>query len=276
MNRPGFWRLTAAHVSYQNKLFRRTPVAAFFSTVLPLVMLVLLEAVLGDDTFETDYGVLSAAQFYAPALAVFAVASATYTNIGIFLSTQRDDGILKRHRGTPLPTGALIGGVIGSAILIATASAVLMIGVGVVFYDLSVDGSRVPAIVLTFLVGVTCFAALGVALAVFAPSAASAPAVANATILPLATISGVFVSLEDESASWLTFVGDLFPMRHFIQAFGAGFSPDPDAGAVQWDRLAVMAVWGVAAAAFAHRRFSWEVRGASARRRGRAHSVAGE
>ncbi len=266
---PSFARLAWVHARYQNRLFVRTPVAAFFSTLLPLVMLVLFVAVFGNDTFDTSFGTLTTAQFYAPALAVFSIASATYTNIGIFLSTQRDTGVLKRHRGTPLRTSALMCGVIGSAALIAAVSGTLMIGVGWLVYDLSIEAAKMPAILLSFTVGICCFASLGVALAVIAPSAASAPALANATILPMAIASGVFISLGSDTAGWLTFVGDLFPLRPFVESLGAAFSPFTEAPAIEWDRLAVMALWGSAAAVYSARNFSWEIRGATSRRGGR-------
>jgi ABC-2 type transport system permease protein len=271
---PPYTGLLAAHVRYQNVLFLRTPIAAFFSTALPLIMLVLFVAVFGNDTFGTSHGEVTTAQFYAPSLAVFAIASATFTNIAIFLSTQRDEGVLKRHRGTPLPTSALIGGVIGSAVIIAAVSAALMIGIGFLAYDLQLEAAKLPAVLLSFAVGTMTFAAMGVALAVFAPSANSAPALANATILPMAIMSGIFINQGQDAPGWLTFVGDIFPLRQFVEAFSAGFSPFTEAPAIEWDRLAVLAVWGLAAGIYALRNFTWEIRGATSRRSGRRSATA--
>ncbi|MFZ0015298.1 MAG: hypothetical protein WAL25_14420, partial [Acidimicrobiia bacterium] len=66
-------------VGYQNKMFYRTPIAAFFTLVFPLMLLVLFGALFGSEEIE-ELGV-TVAQYYAPALAVFSAASATYTNI---------------------------------------------------------------------------------------------------------------------------------------------------------------------------------------------------
>ena len=93
--------LLATQVSYQNKIFFRTPVAAFFTIFFPLMIFVVFALVFGNQYIE-ELGVTTA-QYFAPAMAVFAAVSASYTNIATTTAYQRDMGILKRVRGTPLP-----------------------------------------------------------------------------------------------------------------------------------------------------------------------------
>ena len=100
------WRSVRA----ENRLFWRTPIGAFFTIGLPLVMLVLFVALFGNDPIGTSYGNIATAQFYAAGLGVFAAASATYTNIAINLTMRRDDGVLKRVRGTPIPPWVFLAG----------------------------------------------------------------------------------------------------------------------------------------------------------------------
>ena len=88
----------------------------------------LFVALFGSDTYTTEYGEVSRAQFYTPALAVFAVASATFTNLAINLSIRRDEGILRRVRGTPLPPWVYLAGVIGSAVYMAVLVAWTVVG----------------------------------------------------------------------------------------------------------------------------------------------------
>ena len=64
-----------------------------------------------------------------------------------------------------------------------------MLSVGVVAYGLEIYVDRLPAAIVTLAVGVTAFAALGLALAAISPTGDTAPAVANATLLPVAFIS---------------------------------------------------------------------------------------
>ena len=96
-------QLLVRSVRAENRLFCRTPIGAFFTIGLPLVMLVIFVAIFGNDPIGTSYGEFATAQFYAASLGVFAAASATYTNLAINLTMRRDDGVLKRVRGTPIP-----------------------------------------------------------------------------------------------------------------------------------------------------------------------------
>jgi ABC-2 type transport system permease protein len=260
-------RLVWHQVRYQNKLFWRSPIAAFFTLVFPLIFLVLFELLFGGQAAPGD---LSVAQFFAPSLAVYAAASATYVNLGIGTAIARDEGILKRVRGTPLPPAVYMSGRIGSGIWIAFLGVAIMLAVGVLAYDLQIRPHTLPAAGLTFLVGVAAFAALGLALAAFAPSGDSSPAIANATLLPAAFISDVFIPLPEDAPRWLELLGDLLPLKHFVRAFQEPFNPFiPDPGAFQWDHLGVMAIWGVGGLALALRFFSWEPRGGEWRRRRR-------
>lgn len=261
----------------QNRFFWRVPIGAFFTLVLPIIMLVLFVALFGNDLDDArDTGDITAAQFYTPALAVFAVGSATYTNIAINLSTRREDGILRRVRSTPLPPTIYLAGAIGSAVWIALVSMTIMVGLGVVAFSVNIELAKVPAMLLAFVVGSATFATLGVALASVAKSASSASALANATILPMAFISNIFVNLGPEPPKWLRVAADILPLKHFGTSFSATMEPWTDAPAILWDRLGVMALWLVVGAVVAVWRFRWDpLPGATGRtaRRGRAPAV---
>ncbi len=263
------WR----QVRYQNTLFWRTPVAAFFTLVFPLMFLILFN-LLFDERIEIEgRDPLTIAQFYAPALAAFAAASATYTNIGVGQAIARDDRILKRFRSTPLPPWIYMAGVVGSAIWLALIATVLMISVGVVAYGLEIYVDRLPAAIVTLAVGVTAFAALGLALAAISPTGDTAPAVANATLLPVAFISNVFIPIQDP-APWLAFAGNFFPLKHFVVPLQDAFNPFVTDNAFRGGDLLVMALWGVGGLAFALKFFSWEPKTEGGRRK-RRRSKAG-
>ncbi len=248
--------LTAQQIGYQNRIFRRTPVAAFFTLAFPLILLVLFDA-LFSGSIDVPDGTVSVAQFYAPGLAVFAAATATYTNLATQLSIARDDGILKRVRGTPMPPWLYMAGQIGNAILVAAGAVVLMIAVGGLAYDLQVRAEAIPAVVIAFVVGVASFAALGLAVAALIPNGNAAPAVTNATILPLAFVSNVFIPLQNPPA-WIEIVGAVFPLKPFVEAFSRPFLPGASGFGVEWAELGVVAAWGVGAGVLAALRFRWE------------------
>ncbi len=247
--------LLAHQVRYQTKLFRRNPMSAFFTIAFPLIFLVLFGGLIPD----VAEGV-SAAQFYAPGLAVFAATSATFVGIGVALPIYRDSGILKRVKATPLPKWVYMGGVIGSALVVAAGGTALMLGVGFGLYGLEMEASRIVAAVVSFLVGATAFAALGLALAAVAPSGQSAPAFANGILLPMSFVSNVFISVRDNPPVWLDLLGDVLPMKPFADSFYAAFDPFLTGSAFQWALLAQLGGWTVFGIVVALACFKWEPR----------------
>jgi ABC-2 type transport system permease protein len=263
---PATPRLLSTQTVYQLRSFWRIPAAMFFTLFLPLVMLVLFNALFGNRVITTPDGTWSVRQFYTGGLAAFTAVSATYTNLATMVPIRRDEGVLKRWRGTPLPTWVYIGGFICSAVIIAFVGVIVMLTLGVVVYDLNIEAAKVPAAALTFLIGVSSFAALGMALAAMVKSSASAGAVANATILPLAFVSDVFIQM-DNPPRWVEIVGSIFPLKPFVQSFQDCFNPTIPAPAFDGRAMAFVALWGVAGLVVALRKFTWEPSGSTSRRR---------
>jgi ABC-2 type transport system permease protein len=248
-------RLAGVQWRYQLRTMLRSPVGMFFTIVLPAVLLVLLNA-LFDGTVESADG-WPREQFVTAGLAAFTAVTATYTSLVNVVPIRRDAGVLKRWRSTPLPTSAYLSGWTAATFTVALGGVVLLLGIGVLAYDVSIDAAKLPAMVVTFLVGVAAFAALGLAVASLVPSADTAPAIANATILPLALVSDVFAPLDD-APRWVQVIGDVFPLKPFVHAFQDTLNPAVDAPAFAWSDLAVVAVWGVAGAIAGTRIFRWE------------------
>ncbi len=269
---PPTGRLLVTQIAYQLRSFWRIPIAMFFTLGLPLIMLVLFNALFGSEHIEVADGSWTVAQFYTGGLAAFTAVSATFTNLANMVPLRRDEGVLKRWRGTPLPTWTYLGGFIGSAVTIAVVGVVVMLGLGVVAYDLDIDPAKLPAAVVTFLVGVSSFAALGMALAALVKTASSASAAANAIILPLAFVSDVFIQVDDPPR-WLEILGSIFPLKPFVQSFQACFNPTVAAPAFDWPALAFVAAWGVAGLVVALKCFRWEPSGTAPRRRRSARAA---
>lgn len=255
---PGVGGLVWQQIRYQDKVFWRTPIAAFFTLAFPLMLLVLFGAIFGTE----------GAQFLAPNLAVFAAVSATYTNLAIGTAMARDNGLLKRIRGTPIPPWAYIAGRVLSGVYLAFIATTLMMGVGIAFYEITLNPEALPAVLLTFVVGVSCFAALGMLVAAISPSGEAAPAITNATLLPVAFISGVFIPMENPP-TWMEVLGNFFPLKAFAVAFSAGFDPTLTGPQFHWPELAQLTAWGIAAGLLAARLFKWEPGSPSGRRRRR-------
>jgi ABC-2 type transport system permease protein len=192
-------------------------------------------------------------------MATFSVITASYTNIAMSVTYQRDSGILKRVRGTPLPGWVYLLGRVIHALLVAVLLVVLTAAFGALFYGADLPtGALLAKFVLVVLVGAGSFAALGLATTAIVPNADAGPAVVNAIILPLLFLSGIFIPLGDNSPAWIRAVGTVFPVKHFADAMRAGFYGAPFR--FEWHDVLILLLWGlgglVAAAGF----FSWEPR----------------
>lgn len=247
-------------IGFEQRAFWRNPPAAFFTVVFPLMFLFIFNVLFGNEEVTLPTGEsASGSTFFIPAIVTFSVISACYTNIAIGVAFARDQGVLKRIRGTPLPPWAYLGGRIGSAIGIGLILTVVVTAVGALVYGVDVPTNTLPAVVLTLVVASAAFAALGLAVTAIVPNADAAPAVVNASILPLLFFSNVFIPLED-AAPWVDVVGYLFPVRHFAEAMQSAYNPFETGSGFELQHLAVIAFWGVAGALLALRFFTWEPR----------------
>lgn len=251
--------LALRQVRYENRSFWRNPAAAFFTVVFPLMFLVIFNLVFGEGEIE-EYGrTVSTSNFYVPAIAAFSVITATYTNLAMNLTFARDEGILKRRRGTPLPTASFLVGKVLHCSLIALLLVAVVTVFGALFYDVELPTGKLPALIVTVLVGAAAFSSLALAIQGFVPNADAAPAVINFSILPLLFISNIFIPLQDAPA-WLETVSKIFPIRHLSEAMLTAFNPFDEGSGFEWTNLGVVAIWGVSGLAIASRFFSWEPR----------------
>ena len=250
-------RLTLRQVSYTNKAFWRNPAAAFFTFAFPLMFLVIFTALLGNGEVTIGGKSVQQSTYYVAAMASFSVITACFTNIALGVSFQRDGGVLKRVRGTPLPAGAYLVARVLHAMFIAVLLVVLCAAFGAAFYDASIpDGATLLKLVVVLVVGGASFAALGLAETAVVPNADAGPPVVNATVLPLLFLSGIFIPLGDNAPAWIRWVGRIFPVKHFADGMQTGFIGLP----FKWSDVLIVAAWGVAGLLLAARYFSWEPR----------------
>lgn len=236
--------LTLRQFSYENKAFWRNPAAAFFTFVFPLMFLVLFN------------GLFDVNQFYVPAIGAFSVITACFTNVAMGVTMARDQGVLKRVRGTPLPAGAYLVGQVLHAVFIALILIAIITLAGALLYDVD-PPSNPTRFLATLAIGAGAFSALALAFTAAIPNEEAAPAFVNAAILPLSFVSDVFIP-SHEAPKWMQTLADVFPIKHFAEAMLASF--DPSFREWSWNDLLVVGIWGVAGLLLALRFFSWEPR----------------
>jgi ABC-2 type transport system permease protein len=267
-------KLALRQVGYTNKAFWRNPASAFFTFAFPLMFLVIFTSLLGNSTTEFATATIKNSTYYVVAMAAFGVVSACYTNIAMSVSFQRDSGILKRTKGTPLPSWAYLFGRVVHAMFVGGILVAITLLFGRAFYKAALpSGMPLLEFLVTFVVGALSLAALALALTSVIPNADASPAIVNATILPLLFLSGIFIPLGDNAPAWIRVIGKVFPIKHFLDAMSHSFLGNlkvpkskqlpttlVHAFRFSWWDVLIVAAWGLVGLALASRFFSWEPR----------------
>jgi ABC-2 type transport system permease protein len=249
--------LTLRQLRFENRSFWRNPAAAFFTFVFPLMFLFIFTSVFGNDTIELSPGeTIKSSTYYVGSIAAFSVVTACYTNVAMGVSFARDEGVLKRVKGSPLPSWCYLAGRIGHAILIGFLLVIIVTAFGAAFYGVEVPTNTLPGLVIALAVGSASFAALALAITAVIPNAEAAPAIVNFSILPLLFLSGVFFPIPD----WMSTFSSFFPVKPLVDLIGDAFNPATAGTGIDLADLGVVALWGVAGVVLAIRYFSWEPR----------------
>lgn len=241
--------------------FLRNKQARFFTLLLPVAFLVILVGLFGNHIVGSEH--VKASTYYVPGLSAMAVIAASFVNLVISITTQRESGVLKRRRATPVPAWVLIAGraLTAMAVSLATMSVVMVIGRFAYGADLPVR--TIPAVALTAIVGSIAFCVLGYALSSLIGSADAAQPIVQATMLPLYFISGVFVP-DVSLPSWLQHIAEFFPVEHLAGGLHHAYDPAVRGIGIAWSDLGVLALWMVAGLVIALRRFRWTPAAAAA------------
>ena len=239
-------------------LMLRNPRVTFFTFAFPLMFLVIFSAINGDAMVPGASGdEVRFAQFYTPSIGIFGLTMACYSNVVFGLSYARDERLLKRVRGTPLPMPVYLASWLTGAVLLGIASVVLMFVVAVPALGVDIYPRLLPAAAVTLVLGAACLAALGLSVTTLVRNADQAGPVAQLTLLPLSFISGIWFPIEG-APDWVTAIAHAFPLYHLVQAFDACFVPQTTGSGLAPGQLAVIAAWGVAGLLVAVRRFQAE------------------
>ena len=252
-------RLGIRQVLYEDMAFWRNPVAAFFTFVFPLMFLFIINLTFGKNVIERPQGTLNLSNFYVPMIIAFSVINSSYTGLAMNLTVSRDSGILKRIRGTPLPAFSFLFGKIAHNTLISALLVVIVTAIGAFLFDVPLPTKTALSFLATLLLGAATFSCLGVAVTTLIPNADAAPAVVNASILPLLFVSDVFIPM-DQAPSWLNMVADVFPVKSFSTALQDAFNPLEGTAGFNIHSISIMSVWLFAGLAAAIKFFSWKPR----------------
>jgi ABC-2 type transport system permease protein len=237
----------------QQLLFWRNREAAFFSFLFPIILLVLLGSVYGDEPIED----VDAATYLLVGLLGYGVAATAFAGLAITLVVRREAGLLKRVRGTPLTPATYLTAVIASTVIVIALQVAAQLLIG--RYLLEADWPAAPAsFAFALLLGAAAFAAMGVAITALVRTADGSSAVVNAIYLPMAFISGAFFSTQDMPA-FLEAISEVLPLTYLLDVIQATFI-EGEGLSESLGALSAVAVWGAAGLLAAVRMFKWEPR----------------
>lgn len=215
--------LGAARGGVELKQFFRAKEQVIFTFTFPAIILILLGSIF-DQQFQNG---VTAGQVFSASMIAAGVVATSFNNLGISVALDREDGTLKRLRGTPMPPAAYF---VGKIILVAVAGlaeVVLMLVVGMLLFGVTLPSGAENwfTFAWVFVLSVISCSLLGIAIASIARSAQSAAAVVNVPYIALQFMSGVYIPIDGVPA-WMRDIGSFFPIKWAAQGFRSVFLPD--------------------------------------------------
>ena len=239
---------------YDLVAFLRNRQGRFFALILPILFLVIFVSVFGNHRVGPNN--VKASTYYVPGISALAIIAGSFVNLVISITAQRESGVLKRRRATPVPASVLIAGRALTAIVVSLSVMLVVLLIGRFAYGVELPGSTIPGVVVTAIVGAITFCCLAYALTTVIHSADAAQPMVQAIMLPLYFISGVFIP-NVNLPGWLRHVADVFPVQHLADGLHNAFDPATHGAGIVWTDLGVLILWAVAGLAIALARFSW-------------------
>jgi ABC-2 type transport system permease protein len=235
--------LIAWQIRYEQRAYWRNRSRGIFTFVFPLMFLVIF-ASLDKGAHISSRGGIPYDDFFVPGILAYGVIATTYVNMAIGTAILRDQGVLKRMQGTPLPLWAYVAARIGSTIVIVLAMTVLTLGLGVIAYGIHVRASTVPGLLATLVLGTAAFTTLGIGITRFIPNAEAAPVVVNLTVLPLTFISSIWFPPTGMPKALID-VAKFFPIRPLADGLQYAFDPRTVGAGFNGQDVRTLAIWTV-------------------------------
>jgi ABC-2 type transport system permease protein len=259
---PGTWQLGLARGAMELRLFFRLREQVVFTFAFPIVFLFLFASIFSDDMADTGS---TASQYYVASMIASGIMSTSFQSLGISIAIERDEHVLRRLRGTPMPPAAYFLGKIWLVLCTGVLETAALLVFGSTIYDVNLPSDATGWLTFgwLFLLGLTGCALLGIAISSVPKSGRSATSVVVLPFLVLQFISGVYI-LVDTVPNWMLTVGSFFPLKWLCQGLRGVFLPQAaaalePAGSWEYGRIAlVLGAWCVGGLALCLLTFRWK------------------
>ncbi|MET7388385.1 ABC transporter permease [Streptomyces sp. NPDC005385] len=261
---PGAWGLGLRRGALEIRQFFRQRDQVVFTFAFPVVFLFLFASIFSDDVKGAG---ITASQLYVPAMMAAGIMSTSFQSLGISIAIERDEKVLRRLRGTPMPPAAYFLGKIWLVLVTGTLETAILLLAGTTLYDvdLPADAGKWADFAWIFVLGLTACALLGIAVSSVPKSGKSATSVVVLPFLVLQFISGVYIAI-DTIPDWMLNIGALFPLKWMCQGLRGVFLPESaqvleQTGGWEFGRIAlVLGAWCVGGLLLCLLTFRWKNR----------------
>jgi ABC-2 type transport system permease protein len=263
---PSAWAIGRRRIGIELRQFFRDRESAVFNFALPVLLLIIFGSVFGGASLG-DSGI-TFAQYFVAGMIASGILYTSFQNLAISIPLEREDGTLKRLRGTPMPKASYFIGKVGTVFVAYLAQVTILIAVGRLFYGITLPSS--PTAWWTFawvsILGLISCTLLGIAFSVVPRKGRGASAIVSPVVLVLQFTSGVFFLFSD-LPTWMQTFASIFPLKWLTQGMRSVFLPESAAALevsgsfdLPWV-AAVLALWCVIGAVAAIVFFRWTPRG---------------
>jgi len=243
------------------KQFMRQRESVVFTLLFPVLLLLIFGSVFKD---EIAPGV-TFSQYFVAGMIASGLVNTGFQQLAITIPMERDDGTLKRLRGTPAPASSYFIGKIILVFVSMSIQVILLLIFGVLLYGITLpsDAAHWIIFIWVMLLGLISSTLLGIAFSSVPKSGRGASAVVSPIVIILQFFSGVFFVFT-QLPSWMQNFAAIFPLKWLTQGMRAVFLPDSFAAqevAGSWElgKIALfLGIWSIAGFFLAFKTFRWE------------------
>jgi ABC-2 type transport system permease protein len=242
------------------KQFMRQRESVVFTLFFPVILLFIFGTVFKD----TIAPGVTFSQYFVAGMIASGLVNTGFQQLAITIPMERDDGTLKRLRGTPMSVSSYF---IGKALLVTFLMIIqtaMLLFFGSVVFDLNLPTDPMLWWNFTWLVllGSACSTILGIAFSVVPKSGRGASAVVSPIVIILQFFSGVFFVFTS-LPSFMQQLAAIFPLKWLTQGMRSVFLPEEFATqevAGSWElgkTAIVLSIWLILGLLFAVKKFKW-------------------
>lgn len=262
---PSTVELGLARTGIEVREFFRQRDSFIFTFAFPVILLFIFGSVFSDDIAPG----VSFTQYFTAGMVASGIMLSSFQSLAIGIAIERDDGTLKRLRGTPMPQSSYFLGKVGLVLVTSVIQMGILLAVGALAFglELPTSASLWLRFAWVFVLGTTAGTVLGIVYSSVPRSATSAAAVVSPVVIVLQFISGVFF-VYSELPSWMQTIGSIFPLKWLAQGMRSVFLPasfEAQEASGSWQlppTALILGLWTVIGLALALRTFRWQRRDA--------------